>query len=57
MNNIRIIKTGINVSKILAQLQKYPKDWEAQKEMEGMGSLLDKGYDDLPAGVSEDRWT
>jgi hypothetical protein len=51
LNNIRIIKTGINVSKILAQLQKYPKDWEAQKEMEGTASLLDRGYDDLPAGV------
>ena len=39
------------MSKILAQLQKYPKDWESQKQMEGIGSLLDRGYDDIPAGV------
>ena len=51
MNNIRIIKTGINVSKILTQLQKYPKDWESQKEMEGTASLLDKGY-----SIRERNW-
>ena len=33
MNNIRIIRTGINVSKILKQLQKYPKDWNYQKNL------------------------
>lgn len=52
MKNIRVIKTGINVSKILAQLKQYPEDWEAQKSMEGqIESLLDRGYDDVPIGV------
>jgi hypothetical protein len=33
--DIRIIKTGINVSKILKQLEQYPSDWGVQKEIEG----------------------
>ena len=32
MKNIKIIKTGINVSKIQAQLEKYSSDWGSQKE-------------------------
>ena len=51
MNNIRVIKTGINISKIMKQLEKYPEDWEAQKKIEGVESLLNKGFMDLPAGV------
>ena len=52
MKNIKILKTGIDVSKILAQLQQYPEDWEAQKTMDGqVESLLDRGYDDIPVGV------
>ena len=51
MDNIRIIKTGINVSKIMRQLEKYPDDWESQKKMEGIESLLDRGFMYLPAGV------
>mgnify|MGYP003344131537 CR=1 FL=1 len=43
MDNIRIIRTGINVSKILKQLQDNPNDWESQKKMEGVESLLDRG--------------
>ena len=31
MKNIKIIKTGINVSKIKKQLEKYPEDWGSQK--------------------------
>ena len=31
MKNIRVIKTGINVSKIQTQLEKYPEDWGSQK--------------------------
>ena len=31
MNNIKILKTGINVSKIKAQLDKHPEDWGSQK--------------------------
>lgn len=51
MDNIRVIKTGINVSKILKQLQQYPDDWESQKKMENTDSLLNYGFDYLPAGV------
>ena len=52
MKNIRVIKTGINVSKILAQLKQYPEDWESQKTMNGqVESLLSRGYDDIPVGV------
>lgn len=32
-SDIRIIKTGINVSKILKQLQEYPEDWGSQKNI------------------------
>jgi len=51
LDNIRVIKTGINISKIMRQLQKYPEDWESQKKMEGVDSLLNRGFMDLPAGV------
>lgn len=50
MNNIRIIRTGINVSKILRQLKEHPEDWFAQRNVEGALSLLDRGYDDIPVG-------
>ena len=51
LDNIRIIKTGINVSKILKQLEKYPNDWGAQKTMEGALSMLDRGFPEVQAGV------
>lgn len=51
MENIRIIKTGINVSKILKQLKQYPEDWGAQKSMEGADSLLKYGFPEVEAGV------
>jgi len=51
LDNIRVIKTGINVSKIMKQLEQYPEDWEAQKKLEGTKSLLDRGFMYLPAGV------
>ena len=31
MKNIKILKTGIDVSKIKKQLEKYPEDWGSQK--------------------------
>lgn len=34
MPNIRILKTGINVSKIMKQLQEHPTDWGSQKNLE-----------------------
>jgi len=51
MNNIKIIKTGINVSRILKQLHQYPEDWEGQKKVDNTGSLISRGYADLPIGV------
>ena len=33
MKNIKIIKTGINVSKIKKQLEKHPEDWGSQKDL------------------------
>lgn len=50
MKNIRVIKTGINVSRIARQLKQYPEDWMAQRNIEGTLSLLDRGYDDIPVG-------
>lgn len=51
MTNIRIIKTGINVSKILAQLKQYPEDWGNQTKVEGVESMLDRGFPKVEAGV------
>lgn len=52
MANIRIIKTGINVSKILAQLKQHPEDWGAQKDIEGVHDLVDElGFPAVQAGV------
>ena len=51
MNNIRIIKTGINVSKILKQLKDHPEDWGAQTKIGNTGSLLDRGFPQLDIGV------
>lgn len=51
MDNIRIIKTGINVSKILAQLKQYPEDWGSQNRIEGAESMLDYGFPQIDAGV------
>lgn len=51
MNNIKIIKTGINVSKILTQLKQYPEDWGHQTKVDGAKSLLDQGFPEVNAGV------
>lgn len=51
MDNIRIIKTGINVSKILEQLQKHPEDWGVQRTVDGAQSMLDRGFPEVDAGV------
>ena len=34
LRNIKIIETGIDVSKVLEQLKKYPEDWGSQKKIE-----------------------
>lgn len=52
MDNIRIIKTGINVSKILEQLKQYPEDWGATRKMEGAKNVVDEhGFPEVDAGV------
>lgn len=51
MKNISVIKTGINVSKILKQIEQYPEDWGGQRNIEDTESLLDRGYKDVDAGV------
>ena len=46
---IKVIKTGIDVSKVTEQLRKNPADWNHQKKEEGVRSLVDEhGFDDLP---------
>lgn len=52
MANIRVIKKGINVSKILKQLQQFPEDWGAQKNIEGVHDLVNEyGFPAVAAGV------
>lgn len=36
MNNIRVVKTDIDVSKIQAQLNKHPGDWGSQKGLDNV---------------------
>jgi hypothetical protein len=51
MQNIRIVKTGINVSKILKQLKQYPEDWGGQTKIEHTDSMLNYGFPQVEAGV------
>lgn len=51
MNNIKVIRTGINVSKILKQLNAHPEDWGSQRNIDGVKSLLDQGFPQVDAGV------
>jgi len=44
MKNIRVIRTGINVSKILKQLNQYPEDWGNQKKVKGTEQLDHEKY-------------
>jgi hypothetical protein len=48
--DIRIIKTGINVSKIKAQLEKYNDDWGVQKRIDG-ADQIDPDFHRIEAGV------
>ena len=48
MKNIKVIKTGISIKKVLKQLEAYSEDWGNQKEVEHHYSLVDRGYDDVP---------
>jgi len=48
---IKVLKTGINVSKVVEQLKKYPQDWDHQKNIKNAGSLVDRGFADLPVSA------
>jgi hypothetical protein len=48
MNNIKVLKTGIDVSKIKEQLDQYPDDWYIQRK--GADTLLERGYADIEVG-------
>ena len=50
MNHIKVIKQGLNVSKVLKQLEKYSEDWGNQRSVKNAESLIDRGYDDIPVG-------
>ena len=48
---IKIINDKIDVSKVIKQLKKNPQDWDHQKHIEDVQSLLDRGFDDLPVSA------
>ena len=48
MNNIKGLKTGIDVTKIKEQLDQYPDDWYIQRK--GANTLLERGYADIEVG-------
>ena len=48
MTNIRIIKKGIDVSKVIEQLEQYSDDWYIQRK--GTDTLLERGYADIEVG-------
>jgi len=48
MDNIKIIKKGIDVSKVVNQLEQYSDDWFIQRK--GTDTLLEKGYADIDVG-------
>jgi uncharacterized protein YpuA (DUF1002 family) len=48
MNNIKILKKGVDVSKVKQQLEQYSDDWYIQRE--GTDTLLERGYADIEVG-------
>jgi mannose-6-phosphate isomerase-like protein (cupin superfamily) len=49
---IKVLATGIDVSGVLTQLKQHPEDWGAQKNIEGVGDLVDEwGFPAVKAGV------
>jgi hypothetical protein len=44
MKNIRIIETGVNVSKIIEQLKQYSEDWGCQKNIKDSEQLDSNKY-------------
>lgn len=52
MANIRVLETGIDVSKVLAQLKQHPEDWGAARKMEGTKNVINEyGFPEVEAGV------
>ena len=51
MQNIKILKTKINVKKIVEQLKKYPLDWDHQKHLKDVEDLTDRGFAELPTSA------
>ena len=48
MDCIELIKRGINVRKVIEQLEQYSDDWFIQRE--GTDTLLERGYADIEVG-------
>jgi mannose-6-phosphate isomerase-like protein (cupin superfamily) len=49
---IKVLETGIDVSKVLEQLKKYPEDWGAARKMEGAHNIVDDlGFPEVDAGI------
>jgi len=48
MKNIKILRKGIIVKKVLKQLEQYSEDWFIQRK--GAESLLERGYADIEVG-------
>ena len=52
MNNIKVLATGIDVSKVLEQLKQHPDDWGAVRKMEGTKNVVNEyGFPEVEAGV------
>ena len=49
-NSIKVIKSGLDVSKVIEQLEEYSDDWGNQRRIDDVESLLDRGYDDVDIG-------
>ena len=49
-NSIKVIKSGLDVSKVIEQLEEYSDDWGNQRRVDDVESLLDRGYDDVDVG-------
>ena len=48
MDCIELVKRGINVRKVIEQLEQYPDAWFIQRE--GTDTLLERGYADIEVG-------
>lgn len=52
MKNIKVLHTGIDVSKVLEQLKQHPEDWNSLRGIEGAHNLVDEwGFDEISAGI------